>query len=214
MTSASRAYDLDMTQVGDEELVVLAKECGFRPARDELILRFRDRSNRLIWQGAGFRRVPTIDVEDAQQDAVFWVIEAIEHYDTSQIGVRDGCSFRTFLFRVLTARLQDFLKHLWRVQARHLPLTQANLAISCLRSAGRREEYSPATLAEKHETALRLQQALASLDSTARHLWAMMAFGMRLRTIAAQLDISYEAAKYQKRNLLAALRVRLREPSG
>jgi hypothetical protein len=39
MPASTKKYDLDLSKIGDEEFVVLAQECGFRQAANELVLR-------------------------------------------------------------------------------------------------------------------------------------------------------------------------------
>src|SRR5215472_13642910 len=104
-----------MSKLGDEELVVLAKECGYQPAVQELLVRFHEWTGQLIAQQAKRTRLSATDVEDAQQNAVFAVMEAISHYYTAQIAKPTGCSFRTFLRITLTGRFRDFVKHVARV---------------------------------------------------------------------------------------------------
>ena len=109
-------FDLNLAVMEDEALVVLAKECEFGPARDELIVRYGSQTERLVgWLGHS-HCLSRADVEDARQSAVFWTIEAINKYDTKQIGKPKGCSFRSFFYRVLVARFKDFAKHLRRIE--------------------------------------------------------------------------------------------------
>ena len=52
-----RTYScLDMALVDDEALIVLAHECEYSPARDEILLRYRPQTERLIqWLGPLYR---------------------------------------------------------------------------------------------------------------------------------------------------------------
>src|SRR5262249_9502119 len=105
-----RPYELDMTGLEDEQLVVLIQECGYVPARDELISRCNDLKDRLIRQRAGRSRLQEADRMDAQQDAVLWMLEAIRNYNTEHQVPPRGCRFRTFLYRVLLSRFIDLLR--------------------------------------------------------------------------------------------------------
>src|SRR5438034_1803623 len=116
MPPAPKKYDLDLSQIGDEELVVMAKECGYQPATQELLVRFHDWTNRLIAQQAKHTRLTATDVEDAQQNAVFALLEAVTRYDALEMVKPNGCGFRPFLRLVLTARFRDFVKHVRRVE--------------------------------------------------------------------------------------------------
>lgn len=56
-----------------------------------------------------------------------------------------------------------------------------------------------------------LHQELDRLGGRARELWDLLVTGMRVREIAAARDLSYDAAKRQRRKLLAHLRACLGE---
>ena len=224
------AYDLDLTKLRDEELAVLAAECGFQPAEEELLLRYCDWSNSLIGRFSRLRKVAMPDVEDALQDAVLGILKAIAHYDTLQIGKPNGCSFRTFLRRVLTDRFKDFLKHLWRVKSHFGQPVPARPGQS-VRPAGEpvassrdRERATgewdwpdwdgnsdPAAAAEGNEFKARLREALDHLDEVERSLSEGLMAGKRLRVIAVELAISYDAAKRRWKKLRTKLAVRLEE---
>ena len=59
---------------------------------------------------------------------------------------------------------------------------------------------------EQDELMARLHQELDRLGGLARELWDLLVRGMRLREVAAALDLSYDAAKRQRRKLIAHLR--------
>jgi RNA polymerase sigma factor (sigma-70 family) len=192
----------------DEALIVLAKECEYAPARDELIVRYGNQTRRLIDWMAYRYRLSNADAEDARQNAVFWFVEAITKYDTNQIGKRQGCSFRSFIHRVVMARFKDFAKHLRRVECHYDRNTRCGNDDSSAVDIDRRGS-DPATLAEAHESASRLQATLSSLDSPSGRLWQLLADGNSLRQIAADLGVSYDAAKRRRRKLIAELKTRL-----
>src|SRR5262245_23568683 len=98
------AYDLDTTRIEDEPLVVLARECGYSPAHDELLRRGHAQAVRLITHLAAHIGLQDADCKDAQQEAVLWTFEAIQRYRTQEQGRAGGCQFRSFLHRVLKAR--------------------------------------------------------------------------------------------------------------
>ena len=103
MTKETKKYDLDLAQLADEALVILAQECTFQPATDELVLRYYQRMSQLIALLMKHRR-NAADVQDAQQNGVFAILEAIAGYDTQEVAKPRGCSFRTFVRLVVTDR--------------------------------------------------------------------------------------------------------------
>lgn len=200
-------FDLNLALMEDEALVVLATECEYGPARDELIVRYDAQTNRFIGWMAYRYQFSNADAEDARQNAVFWIVEAIRKYDTKQIGKVRGCSFRSFIHRVIIARFKDFAKHLRRVEHHYD------------RNAWCREEAfaaesdcnlkDPATIVESRESMTRLQETLTCLDSESGRMWRLLAEGKSLRQIASQLGMSYDSAKRRRRKLIAQLRLQL-----
>jgi RNA polymerase sigma factor (sigma-70 family) len=201
-------FDLDLAVMEDEAVVVLAKECEYGPARDELIVRYGPQTSRLIGWLAHCHGFSHADGEDARQNAVFWVVEAINKYDTRQIGKPQGCSFRSFIHRVLVARFKDFAKHLRRVD-RHYDRTARAEAEEPTPDDSDIAQDDPALVAEAQESIHRLQTTLRGLDVESLRLWSLMAEGHNLRQIAGELGMSYDSAKRRRRKLIEQLKLRL-----
>jgi RNA polymerase sigma factor (sigma-70 family) len=203
-------FDLDLAVMEDEALIVLAEECEYGPARDELIVRYDAQIDRLIGWMARSYRLTQADLEDARQNAVFWVVEAITKYDTEQIGKVRGCSFRSFVHRVLMSRFKDFTKHLRRVECRYDRSSECAVEEFSETDANAEPE-DPAEIVAEQESINRLQQTLSDLDSESGRLWQLLADGTSLRQIAATLDVSYDAIKRRRRKLIEQLKIRLNE---
>jgi RNA polymerase sigma factor (sigma-70 family) len=210
---APAAYDLDMTRLGDEQLVELAQECRFRPARDELIYRCLTLARQLVVLHASGSRLQEADSQDAIQEAVLWILEAIERYRTAESVKPGGCRFRSFVRRVLASRLVDFVRHrrLWT----NLPIAdkgaawpRQDLDRPCVddRPTPDSPSLDPLASAEKDEMQARLRRALARLGEDDRRLWDLLVAGTPLRQVAAALGISYDRAKRRRRKLLARLK--------
>jgi RNA polymerase sigma factor (sigma-70 family) len=214
-------YDLDLSQMGDEELVVLAQECGYQPARNQLLVRYYEWARRLIAHKARGTRLRAADVLDAQQDATFALIEAIARYDTLHLARSGGCSFRTFVRQVLVSRFLDLLRHLNRTDRRRDRSLRATNALHEGSSAAAGEIFpwegyarcggNPAAGLERQESMARLAQVLERLPEPDRRLWEGLTSGLGLRAVAPTLGISYDAAKRQRRRLLAHLAAQLRD---
>jgi RNA polymerase sigma factor (sigma-70 family) len=201
-------FDLNLAVMEDEALVVLAKECEFGPARDELLVRYGSQADRVIGWLAYSHGLSRSDAEDARQSAVFWTIEAITKYDTRQIGKPQGCSFRSFIHRVLIARFKDFAKHLRRVE-HHYDRSAPCGDQRPFKSDADCSLYDPANIAEVRESMNRLRETLTCLDSESKRMWRLLAEGNSLRMIAAQIGISYDSAKRRRRKLIEQLKLRL-----
>src|SRR6516162_1796545 len=100
MPQPTKKYDLDLSKMGDEELVVLAQECEFRPASDELVLRYHEAIGRVISHKARRTPLSASDVEDARQNAFFALCEAVASYRTLEMVKPGGCRFRSYAGRV------------------------------------------------------------------------------------------------------------------
>jgi hypothetical protein len=93
---------LDLNATSDEVLLLFAREAKLRVAAEELTCR--------CWQKLK-ARLPALvardplshwDLEDALQQAYFWIQEAIARYDSGQLRLPHGSSFATFLHRTRT----------------------------------------------------------------------------------------------------------------
>ena len=210
MVERNEFFDLDLALMDDDALIVLAQECKYPPARDELILRYASQRERLIGWLSRTTTFSMADIEDARQNAVFWTVEAIDKYDTEQIAKDQGCSFYTFLNRVLICRFKDYTKHVRR-RERHFDRSPVQEDPSADSNG---ELGDPATLAESRESISRLYAAIARLDGESCRIWELLTEGNSLREISAELGISYDAVKRRRRKLIQHLKVTLgRKPT-
>jgi RNA polymerase sigma factor (sigma-70 family) len=194
MTKEAKKYDLDLAQLADEALVTLVQECTFQPAADELVLRYYQRLNQLIALQIRHCRI-AVDVQDAQQNGVFAILEAIACYDTREVAKPRGCSFRTFVRLVVTARCCDFVKQVRRAEKRYRRLDECQAA---------RWRDPVQALAQLEEIA-RLHGALERLNEPMRRLWHELASGKKLPQIAREQGIAYDRVKRQRQRMLAQL---------
>jgi RNA polymerase sigma factor (sigma-70 family) len=212
-----------MTTLEDEPLVVLATECDYRPARDELIRRYLPLNERLIRRRTAHAGLQEADHDDAQQDATLWIVEAISRYRTEEHLKPGGCHFRSFLHRVLGARFTDFLRRRQRLRS-HFSLfgTQADCPSCQLRFVHGRSTQDPAggeltnplRAEEERELRARVREELGQLGEAARQLWELMVEGVPLRMIAVELNVSYDQVKRARRKLFAHLRSSLTQSHG
>ena len=214
MLAGAKKYDLDMSRMADEALVILAQECAFRPATDELLRRHYGPMSQLIAVKA---RCPWLaaDLPDAQQNGVFAILEAIAGYDTLEATKPRGCRFRTFLGRVVLARFGDFVRQLRRLRRHCCRLDEAGERLAA--GPGRCPvcpKGDPVEALARREAMARLHQALDGLDEAMRRLWWELANGKKLPQIAREQGVSYDRVKRQRRRLLAQLAAKLRNAGG
>lgn len=109
MKSPHRGWQLDAAHSSDEILLLLAR-AGSLIARDELLMRAQELMTRCFGILARRFGLTWEDREDLQQQLVFWTLEAVGAYDAEELAKRDGCSFRTFLRRVVARRVANFFQ--------------------------------------------------------------------------------------------------------
>jgi RNA polymerase sigma factor (sigma-70 family) len=199
----------DLSRLEDEQLVALTARADCRPAWAELIRRSLPLKERLIRRHAAHSGLQQADHQDAQQEAVLWIIEAIRRYRAEEHARPEGCHFRSFLHRVLSARFIDFLRRHRRRLRRHFPLE----GMRPERLTGGETEGLIRGV-EEDELRASLLGELARLDEPTRRLWDLLAGGAPLREAARLLDLSYDAAKRRRRLLLAKLRASLGKKHG
>ncbi|GEM_PF-5023744 len=107
MNSPLRGWHLDATHSSDEILVLLARR-GSLAARNELLTRNRERMAGSIALLCRRWSLSPEDREDLEQQIVFWTIEAVTAFDAEELRKPDGCSFRTFLGKVVNRRVANF----------------------------------------------------------------------------------------------------------
>jgi RNA polymerase sigma factor (sigma-70 family) len=201
----SRVVQEALTQLTDAELLVLSQQHEYRPAGWELVRRYLAWVYGLIGHWARRTRLAKRHWDDAQQQAVFALLEAIDCYDCSQRARPESCSFPTFVRRVVRARCSDFCRR-ERWLERHQPRSgNATHLVGCVAD----QRADPTLDAEEHDLRAHLQQALATLSARDRLLWKRLAAGVPLRGIAAELGLSYHAVRRLRQRLVARLRVRL-----
>ena len=208
MADNNEWFDLDMAMMDDDALTVLAKECEYGPARDELILRYNSQIDRLIGWLARTTNFSSADIEDARQNAVFWTIEAIQKYDTEQINKDRICSFYSFLNRVLICRFKDYTKYVRRRNRHYEHSVRAATQAETPTRPGRGPS-DPAAIVEWQESQTRLYAAVSQLDGESCRIWELLVQGNSLREISAELGISYDSVKRRRRKLLKHLQSKL-----
>jgi RNA polymerase sigma factor (sigma-70 family) len=192
-------WHLDLGATCDEVLLLLAREARCSAAGEELTCRywrvFRSQVRR--WQVR--RRLTSWDLDDALQQAYFWIQEAIAAYDAAQLTRPRGSSFRTFLNHVCRLRLLDFCRSLGRNRRRYVAHPDTNIF------------PEPRSSAREHdEVPLYLEEAVNALDPAARTVWDALRLGKRLRDLPETLGVSYRTIKRRWHRLREQLILRLR----
>src|SRR5262245_9484572 len=116
--SKEKAWFLDLAHTSDEVLLLFAQQVRSQPARDELTCRHWRRLKTGLARFAVRVRLSSWELDDAHQQAFFWIQEAIRAFDPGQLFLPQGSSFKTFLHRIIQLRLLDFWRSLNRRRKR------------------------------------------------------------------------------------------------
>jgi RNA polymerase sigma factor (sigma-70 family) len=189
-SQAPTGWFLDPHGTCDEVLLLLAREVRCQTAADELTCRYWRWLRLKLACGAGSRLSPW-DLEDAQQQAYFWIQEAVQAYDPAQLSLPEGSSFRTFTYRVFRLRLLDWRRSLGRHKRRQRALGEPDQLL----------ENRPAPGDESLDRKRGLEDALRGLDAPTRALWTQLCQGKRLCELPEVLAVSYRTLKRRWRKL-------------
>jgi DNA-directed RNA polymerase specialized sigma24 family protein len=192
----AQGWFVDLVNTCDEVLLLLAREAHCQAAPDELTCRYWQLFKTDLPHWVRRHRLTSWELEDAHQQAFFWIQEAMRAVDPVQLSLPRGSSFQTFLNRIFRLRLLDFLRSLRRNRRRFRPVevpddwaSEAPRANN-LACKGRREALL-----------LQLENALSLLDSASRALWHELSQGKRLCDLPHVLGISYRTLKRRWRKL-------------
>ncbi len=202
-----KPYDLDLTPLEDESLLVLVQECDYRPAAGILLERHLPPLDR--WATGEAQRS---GLAPAEVEAVLWQMalameEAISRYRPQQ---PPGCrclSFRRFVWALAADRFRDAVRHLRRG---HRPAAVPSAAAQRRRApslmAAEDPGPSPCAVAEEEERVEGVRAVLGRLGDGERLLGEALAQGRGLREVAAVLGVAYVTVKRRGRQLQALLR--------
>jgi RNA polymerase sigma factor (sigma-70 family) len=191
-----KRWFLDLSHTCDEVLLLLAREASSQPARDELTCRHWNQFKARLPRFGIRLQLTSWDLEDAQQQAFFWIQEAIRAFDPVQLFLLRGSSFQTFLNRIFRLRLLDFCRALRRRSTR-------------FRLFGEQTHWPDTFTADTGldfgtygwELHLQLENAATQLDPDARALWNQLRAGKRLRDLPEVLGVTYRTVKRRWRKL-------------
>ncbi len=209
----SKGFVLDLPKTCDEVLVLLAREAGLRRALDALILRYwpkvkamiphlvrgTDRKSVLLPGG----RLSAEDMEDVEQQAFFWMQEAIEHYDAGHAVRAHGCTFATFLKRVVAGRLRNWLRGRQRFQKRFgMRIELAGRQDSALQIEDESTDWQ--------EIRGAFERALTAIPAPDQLLWQELCRGRQLVDLPNLLGVTYRTVRRRwsrlRAHLVSALR--------
>jgi DNA-directed RNA polymerase specialized sigma24 family protein len=190
MQGPRTGWFLDARNTCDEVLLLLAREADCQPARDELTCRYWCRFKINLRRWAMPAGLVSGELEDAQQEAFFWIQQAIRCFDAVQLSRPGGASFQTFLKGVFRVRLRDFFRSVYRRNRR-------------FRLSGDPERWPQSSLTnDTRDSPERLRElsrqvavVVADLDHQARALWDELCRGKCLRDLPQILGVSYRTVK-------------------
>jgi RNA polymerase sigma factor (sigma-70 family) len=209
MPPAFMAADPDVAALADEELVRLVQETFSKAARCAIVARHYPRMRKLLAQWAKQERLGIDDREDAQQEGVFALLEAVDDYDRDS-QTHAECLFRSFLGKFVRSRFLDYVRT-QRRRERHL---DRSVHVESLKGyvpppVGTHGTDDPAELAARCEFRVRLDEEVRCLNRPMRRLWKEMELGRPLWAIAETVGLSYYQVRRLHKHMIERLRGRL-----
>jgi RNA polymerase sigma factor (sigma-70 family) len=204
-----KGWYLDLSHTCDEVLLLLAREASSQSARDELTCRHWNQFKAHLPRYGIRLALTSWDLEDAQQQAFFWIQEAIGAFDPAQLFLQRGSSFRTFLSRVLRRRLLNFCRSLRRRTTRFRLVAELSDWPGTLLANGGLDFNG-----DGKELHLLLDTLAGQLDPAGRVLWNHLRQGKRLRDLPQLLGVTYRTVKRRWRKLREHLTRAVRQPHG
>ena len=211
-------FDLDPYKMEDWELVFLAKEAGWKPAGEILVVRHLGWVKPMVVQLTRNEDPwSREDMEDAQEEAALAIYRAIDRYDLEQYLKPGGCSFHSFLAMVVHDWVHDFVR---KVRSARKQLGDSlDAALEAGGGSGGKTELgktipaalastrdNPAAAAELAEQIERLHNAIAQLPPQQREVMELHLKRMKIHEIAHKLGTSDEAMKGRKKRAIDKLR--------
>jgi RNA polymerase sigma factor (sigma-70 family) len=206
MLRPGTGWVLDERNTCDEVLLLLAREADCQPARTELTCRYWCQFKIHLRRWAICGRLVSGELDDAQQEAFFWIQEAIRSFNPAQLSRPCGSSFQTFLKSVFRVRLLDFSRSVQRNKERFRSAGEPDHW-----SRNRRVANSCASAGQREEENLQLEQAVNLLAPELRTLWHELRQGKRLCDLPELLSVSYRTLKRRWREMREQLRAGLRQ---
>lgn len=184
----------------DEILVFFVRTAGDSKARDELLLRHQARIRKLLARLGSRAGLAKEDLEDANQEAVFWALEAIAKFDSIEFFLPKTRRFHEFLDLLVKSRFANFVRGARRQERHYLDQEPQTWAVT-------REGHSesPSTTLESAEIEERLDEAVARLPDSLREIVVAIRAGQSLHDVAATLHTSYRTIKRRWQEARAVL---------
>ena len=137
------------------------------------------------------------DVEDAQQEAIVWLVEAIGKYRF--VGdARATHHIKGFLRTVVASRVSNFARAKRNIGNERLT-REGDRLIYELRLSPRSiciaENDHPATIVEQRDLREFVRSVVAQLDEATQHLYEHLVNGASTHEAAAQMNLSYHQAR-------------------
>jgi RNA polymerase sigma factor (sigma-70 family) len=216
----------------DEILVFMAQVPASTPAgegpatmlaRDIIISRYLGQIQRFIAKRASSLKLLGLEVEDVQQDAWLWLIDAISKFDS-----RRGCPgnpdrFRSFVFAVVRNHLRELARrsHTERATRSNVVdvdklVTFGTVGASSLvlrRSPSGLGTGDAAQTVEWREQIARLYKAVMNLDHSDQCIWFALKLGISSHAFLNDWGMTNGAFYSRRRRMLDRLRARLNPDS-
>ena len=190
-----------------EEGVILAAKFGRQRAVHFLLDRWDAVKNNVIRSLARKYRLSPHDVEDAQQEATLWLLEAIDRY---HFGGDDQASHRvrSFVRTVLAARLSNFARGLRNGGNTRLTREGETLVFHLRvkqELADRDAENDPAVIAERRDSVFYFRHQVAQFGQSYEAMYGQLSSGRSTQQAADNMRLTYDQARRLRERLVRRL---------
>jgi RNA polymerase sigma factor (sigma-70 family) len=203
----------------DEALIAACRDESAPAAFEELDRRCRSWRDALIAGLAKRVHLQNAEMLDAQQNAFFWMREAVLKYSAARRRRGKESGVQGYFRIVLTTRFTDHVRHLVREEShlqRLADMPRAFGAPPAATAGVKRVEaipdphgHDPLVVAEGHEIEVRIAQAVRQLNQHDRRLFKLMVARTPIKTIARKFGVTEFAVNGQIARLREKLRAQL-----
>jgi len=195
-----------------EERVILAAQFGRQIAINYLLIRWEQPKNKLVTALARSYGLSEQDAADARQEAVLWLLNALNKYRFEGPLRRREYRLKAFLRVTLQRRMSNYA----RAVRRNLRFAKACRDVNgpsgraiANRAICHGRSIDPAILCANEELHLTSQQRVAQLGGPCERLYEMLQAGASMYRAAEDLQISY----HHVRKLRVQIENAVRQPS-
>lgn len=192
-----------------DEQVILAAQFGRQAALNYFLQKWEQPKNRLVTALAKQHGLREQDTADARQEAVFWVVDAIEQYRFSGPPTARGYRMKAFLRVAIKRRMSNFVRALRRKNRLVIPLgitsKRSDVAMALIEHL-QGSAYDHTAHAAANDLVESVRRKVAILGQHHETVFLALENGEPLRSAADRLALSYKQTRRIKQQIESVAR--------